>query len=61
MAWGVRNALRILLAAVAMLLLLVLFNPGNLLVTRSANRLREYAIRQALGGSRWQLFRQALR
>jgi putative ABC transport system permease protein len=60
MAWGVRNALWMLLAAVSLLLLLVLFNLGNLLVTRNANRLREYAIRQALGGSRWQLFRQAL-
>jgi len=60
MAWGVRNALWTLQAAVALLLLLVLFNLGNLLVTRNANRLREYAIRQALGGSRWQLFRQAL-
>ena len=49
-----------LFAAVALLLLLVLFNLGNLLVTRHANRLREYAIRQALGGSRWQLFRQAV-
>jgi ABC-type antimicrobial peptide transport system permease subunit len=49
-----------LLAAVALLLLLILFNLGNLVVTRNANRLREYAIRQALGGSRWQLFRQAL-
>jgi predicted permease len=60
MAWGVRNALWMLLAAVALLLLLVLFNLGNLLVTRNANRLREYAIRQALGGNRWQLFRQGL-
>jgi putative ABC transport system permease protein len=60
MAWGVRNALWMLLGAAALLLLLVLFNLGNLLVTRHANRLREYAIRQALGGSRWQLFRQAL-
>jgi putative ABC transport system permease protein len=60
MVLGVRNALWMLLAAVALLLLLVLFNLGNLLVTRNANRLREYAIRQALGGSRWQLFRQAL-
>jgi putative ABC transport system permease protein len=60
MAWGVRNALWMIFAAVALLLLLVLFNLGNLLVTRNANRLREYAIRQALGGSRWQLFRQAV-
>jgi putative ABC transport system permease protein len=60
MAWGVRNALWLLLAAVGLLLLLVLFNLGNLLVTRNTNRLREYAIRQALGGSRWQLFYQTL-
>jgi len=60
MAWGVRNALWLMVAAVAVLLLLVLFNLGNLLVTRNASRLREYAIRQALGGSRWQLFGQAL-
>lgn len=60
MAWGVRNALWMLLGAVAMLLLLVLFNIGNLLITRNVNRLREYAIRQALGGSRWQLFGQSL-
>ena len=53
MSWGVRNALWMLFAAVALLLLLVLFNVGNLLVTRHASRLREYAIRQALGGSRW--------
>lgn len=60
MLWGVRNTLWMLFAAVALLLLLVLFNVGNLLVTRHANRLREYAIQQALGGSRWQMFRQAL-
>ncbi len=60
MSWGVRNSLWMLLAAVTSLLLLVLFNLGNLLITRHATRLREYAIRQALGGSRWQLFRQAL-
>ena len=60
MSWGVRNALWMLLAAVALLLLLVLFNVGNLLVTRHANRLREYAVRQALGGSRWQMLHQAL-
>jgi predicted permease len=60
MSWGVRNALWMLFAAVALLLVLVLFNVGNLQVTRHANRRREYAVRQALGGSRWQMFRQAL-
>ena len=60
MAWGIRDALWMMLAAVALLLILVLFNLGNLLLTRNANRLREYTVRQALGASRWQLFRQSL-
>ncbi len=58
MAWGIRDVLWMLLAAVALLLVLVLFNFGNLLLTRNAHRLREYTVRQALGASRWQLFRQ---
>ncbi len=59
MGWGIRDVLWMLLAAVALLLILVLFNFGNLLLTRSAHRLREYTVRQALGASRWQLFRQS--
>ncbi len=58
MGWGVRNSLWMLLAAVSLLLLLVLFNLGNLLLTQNTHRLHEYTIRQALGGSRWQIFRQ---
>ena len=60
MAWGVRDALWMILAAVALLLVLVLFNLANLLLTRNANRVREYTVRQALGASRWQIFRQSL-
>lgn len=60
MAWGIRDVLWMLLAAVALLFVLVLFNLGNLLLTRNAHRLREYTIRRALGASRWQLFRQSL-
>jgi hypothetical protein len=60
MAWGVRDVLWMLLAAVALLLVLVLFNLGSLLLTRNAHRLREYTVRQALGAGRWQLFRQSL-
>jgi ABC-type antimicrobial peptide transport system permease subunit len=59
MAWGIRDVLWMLLAAVALLFSLVLFNLGNLLLTRNAQRLREYTVRQALGASRWQLFRQS--
>lgn len=60
MAWGVRDVLWMLLAAVTLLLVLVLFNLGNLLLTRNAQRLREYTVRQALGASRWQLFRESI-
>jgi putative ABC transport system permease protein len=60
MAWGIRDVLWMLLAAVGLVLVLVLFNLGNLLLTRNAQRLREYTVRQALGASRWQLFRQGL-
>jgi putative ABC transport system permease protein len=59
MAWGIHDVLWMLLAAVGIVLLLVLFNLGNLLLTRNAHRLREYTVRQALGASRWQLFRQS--
>jgi putative ABC transport system permease protein len=57
MAWAIRDVLWMLLAAVGLLLGLLLFNLGNLLLTRNANRLSEYTIRQALGASRWHLFR----
>ena len=46
-------------AAVALLLVLVLFNLGNLLLTRNVGRLREFVVREALGATRWQLFRQS--
>ena len=60
MASGIHNSLWMVLAAVALLLVLVLFNLGNLLLTQNANRLREYTVRKALGASRWQLFRESL-
>lgn len=59
MAWGIHDVLWMVFAAVTLLLVLVLFNLGNLLLTRNAHRLREYTVRQALGASRWQLFRQS--
>lgn len=60
MTWGIRDVLWMLFAAVAVLILLVLFNLGNLLLTRNAERFREYTVRQALGAGRSQLFRQSL-
>jgi predicted permease len=58
MAWGVGDALWMLLAAVGLLLVLVLFNLGNLLLTRNVGRLREFVVRETLGATRWELFRQ---
>ncbi len=60
MSWGIRESLWMLLAAVGLLLVLVLFNLGNLLVTRHVTRLREFVLRQTLGATRWQVFRQGI-
>jgi len=60
MSWGVREGLWMLLAAVGLLLVLVLFNLGNLLVTRHVGRLREFVLRETLGATRWQVFRQSV-
>ena len=59
MSWGVREGLWMLLAAVGLLLALVLFSLGNLLLTRNAGRLREFVVREALGATRGQVFRQS--
>jgi len=49
-----------LLVAGGLLMVLVVCNLGNLLLTRSASRLQEFVVREALGATRWQLFRQSL-
>jgi len=59
MSYNIRDSLWMLLAAVGLLLVLVLFNLANLLLTRNAGRLREVVVREALGATRWQLFRQS--
>jgi putative ABC transport system permease protein len=59
MSWRIRGVLYMLVTAVALLLSLVLFNLGSLVLTRNAQRSREFSIRQTLGAGRWRLLRQS--
>jgi predicted permease len=56
----VKASLYMLMSAVACVLLISCLNIANLFVARSTARRKEFAVRAALGGSRWRLVRQQL-
>ena len=57
---GVSSILFVLFGAAGLLLVLACANVGNLMLTRGAHRVREMAVRTALGASRAALIRQTL-
>jgi putative ABC transport system permease protein len=57
---GARQALVMLLAAVALVLIVAVSNVANLILTRSIGRAQEFAIRSALGAGRRRIAQQVI-